>query len=108
MAWEQRRGRKYYYRARRVDSRVVKEYLGVGAVAEAAASADAALKQERLDGTQRRRHAEASLDELKQQFEKYWKATERLASLALIACRYHRRRGEWRLKRGSRSCPKGA
>ena len=44
MALEIRGGKKYVYRSRRINGRVVKEYLGSGAEAEEAARRDAATR----------------------------------------------------------------
>jgi hypothetical protein len=46
MGWEARRGRgRYYTRTRKVAGRCVREYVGTGPAAEAAAAADVARRQ---------------------------------------------------------------
>jgi len=47
VAWERRGNQRYYYRFRRDGGRVVKQYLGCGAAAEAAAAEDAVRRAER-------------------------------------------------------------
>jgi hypothetical protein len=48
MGWETRRGRRYYYRACKVNGRVTKAYGGSGPVAEFLAWQDAQGRSERL------------------------------------------------------------
>lgn len=48
MGWEERKGRRYYYKAERVGGRVVKRYVGTGRLAELAARLTA------LDAEQRK------------------------------------------------------
>jgi len=102
MAWEKRKnGRLYYYRATREGKRVVKQYVGTGPAAEAAAQADA----ERRAARAARRQAE------QQQREAYSAAAEQVAAFGsqvnllmeagLLAAGYHRHdRGAWRKRRG--------
>ncbi len=47
MSWERRGDRWVYYRARRVNGRVVKDYRGTGFVAELEAEEDAQAREER-------------------------------------------------------------
>lgn len=101
MAWETRaRGGRYYTRSRKVDGRVVREYVGGGAVGELAA---------RLDARDRagRRAERARLDVVKREAEAAGAALaeldaigEALARGALLAAGYRRHhRGEWRKRR---------
>jgi hypothetical protein len=100
MAWELRCHKRYYYRSRRVGDRVLKQYLGRGPAAEAAARED----EEKQAARVARRYA-AAIE--KAQAEP---ARELLAELngqvtmavhtALTAAGYHRHGGEWR-KRGA-------
>ena len=96
MGWE----RGYYYRVRKVNGRVVREYIGAGKVGELVAQMDA-LERERR-----------GLEALKQRREKdEWKAidadmkavNERIdlaARAALLAAGFHlHKRGEWRKRR---------
>jgi hypothetical protein len=53
MGWEARGNRLYYFRYRKINGRVTREYLGAGAVAELAFAAD------RLRRADRRAEAEA-------------------------------------------------
>ena len=46
MGWEDRNGRRYYYRKRREGSRVVSEYYGAGPFAETLSTEDQARQQD--------------------------------------------------------------
>jgi hypothetical protein len=95
--------RGYYYRARKVDGRVVREYVGAGDVAALVAQMDDLEREKRklarIEELARREEAEAldaPLDELDE-------LTELLARAALLAAGYHcHKRGEWRKRRARR------
>ena len=96
MAWE----RGYYYRVRKVNSRVVREYIGTGAVAELIAQKDALERERRqLEALEKRLEKEdlkALDDELKAVNER----TDLAAHAALLAAGFHlHKRGEWRRRR---------
>jgi hypothetical protein len=101
MGWESRRGRgRYYTRSRKVNGRVVREYVGGGLVGALAA---------REDETRRRmRDAErAALEADRDAFEAaaaahdaFARAADALMTAALVAAGYHRHdRGQWRKRR---------
>jgi hypothetical protein len=100
--WEKReRGGLYYTRSRKEDGRVVREYVGIGALGEIAALED--------EYERRRRELEAafwkeereSLDQLVAPVDELCEAAEVLARAALLAAGYRRHnRGEWRKRRG--------
>jgi len=104
MGWQQRGRSRAYYRSERVGSRVVRRYLGTGAVAELAAAVDDLRRLERIIEI-RERHAEqerfaaaaAPLLEL-------CDCSERLACAALLAAGFHRHdRSRWRRTRGPKT-----
>jgi hypothetical protein len=101
MGFEQRKAQKYYYRARRENGRVVKQYLGAGPAAAEAAAQDQARRRRRQQERDRQRELAAQYDALAGGLEPYWQACERLLALALAAHGYYRRRGEWRRRRAS-------
>ena len=92
-------GRPYYYRAHRVDGRLVRTYIGAGDVATAAAQADA---QERAERTALRK----SIDERHRQIgaviapvRSASKCIHDLAAAILIDAGYFRHdRGKWKLR----------
>jgi hypothetical protein len=101
MGWETRRGQgRYYTRSRKVNGRVIREYVGTGLVAELAAEQDAEVRAQRLAARERLQHeatrwasAAAPLNELSQ-------VLDGLTAAALIAAGYHRHhRGAWRKRR---------
>jgi hypothetical protein len=97
--------RGYYYRVRRENGRVVREYVGSGVVAEMAARLD---MLEREKGREKRRldaealrNEKATLDALDANLEALIESTDLLAHAALVAAGYHQhKRGEWRKRRG--------
>jgi hypothetical protein len=103
MAWETRRGRRYYYRARKVGGQVVMEYVGSGALAELVAEQDQA---ERLTRQASRARAAAVQTEARGG-EAHVRSLDALASLlarATLAAEGFRRhrRGAWRRPRRAR------
>ncbi len=110
MAWEKRqRGGLYYTRSRRVGGRVVREYLGMGALAEALAQQDAearARRRERAAAERRAREADAALEGL---VDELCANLDTLTHATLMLAGYHRHhRGDWRRRRKQHDDGEGA
>ena len=105
MAWEKReRGGPYYTRSRKVDGRVVREYVGGGILGEIAARMDAHERRQREEAATFWREEREHLEALDGLMEELWEAAEVLSRAALLASGYHQhKRGEWRKKRGDQS-----
>ena len=102
MALETRSRRSvYYYRARKVDRRVVKRYIAAGRAAVAARDADARLRiVERIEAEERR-SALAAFEAEEALLADLCRRAELLARGALLGAGYRRHdRGEWRKRRG--------
>ena len=99
MSWERRRQQLYYYRARREGGRVIKEYVGSGPAAVAAAKQDLARRAERAAEQERRQ-----LDTiLREQIAGVGDEADALVSAALLAAGFHRpQRKPWRKRRSRR------
>jgi len=104
MSWDvKRRGRKagYYYVGRRVDGRVVKQYLGTGPAAEAVARAVERRQRERTAA----RLARLRLAEADRLAAEALKLAVLLARAELLIAGFHRHHGggHWRRRRGGRA-----
>jgi hypothetical protein len=99
--WERReRGGLYYYRSRRVNGQVEKEYIGSGPLAELAAEADALERRQREEEARAWRAERDYLEALDKQTEELCEASEILVRAALLAAGYRQHhRGEWRKQR---------
>jgi hypothetical protein len=96
MGWE----RGYYYRVRRVNGRVVREYVGRGEVAELIARMDALERERRHLDALALRHEKAELATLEADIDALAETTDLAARAALLAAGYHRHHcGEWRKRR---------
>lgn len=99
MGWD--KDRRYYTRSRRVNGRVVREYVGGGAVGELAAQLDAINRQKRgaeRDALQTELDAVAALDAPLAELDEL---ADLLARAALAAAGYVQHHcGEWRKRRG--------
>jgi multidrug efflux pump subunit AcrA (membrane-fusion protein) len=98
MGWE--RGR-YYTRSRKVNGRVVREYVGAGLVGILAAQLDAEHRELRALKRAEVRAARDELDALDEPLEQLNALADRLVRVALLVAGYQQhKRGEWRKKRG--------
>ena len=86
MAWE-RRGddRCYYYRSRRVDGRVVRDYFGSGAVGQFAADIIAEARDRQADLIRAREAERARLDGLDGAVDQLDQACELMTEAVLTA-----------------------
>jgi len=102
MGWESRqRGGFYYTRSRKVNGRVVREYLGSGAPGQIAALEDEYERRRREEQAAYERELREELDALDASVEELSRASDLLVRTALIVSGYRQHnRGEWRLRRG--------
>ena len=106
MGWETRGHRGHYYtRSRRIDGRVVREYIGCGRKGELAAIAD----------TERRAQREAERAAIRAERERVQAIDAELAALhqivdqltrsALLAAGFERHKRQWRHRRDDHDHP---
>jgi hypothetical protein len=103
MGWEPRGNGFYYFRYRKVNSRVVREYVGAGAVAELAAAADALRRADQRAALEARRAEEASWQAALAPLMELSRVADLMARAALLAGGYHRHARTWRKKRNVNS-----
>ena len=97
MGWEPRGNKCYYFRYRKVDGRVTRQYLGAGAVAELAAAADALRRADRRAALEARRAEEARWRAALTPLVELCRAADLMARATLLAAGYHRHsRSSWR------------
>ena len=96
MGWE----RGYYYRVRKVNGRVVREYVGAGKVAQLAAETDALERRERQLKDSEQRQKRDELEALDAELKHMNEMTDLVARAALLAAGFHlHNRSEWRKRR---------
>ena len=103
MAWEERGGRRYYYRKVWKDGRCFSVYEGGGAVGELAAERDARERAESRGVTRDTRAELAALDKVDAMIDSQWRDVKAAAEEALEAAGYHRHKRQWRLKRDAKA-----
>jgi hypothetical protein len=97
MGWD--RGR-YYTRSKKVNGRVIREYVGTGRIAVLFAQLDAITRGAREKEATAARAERERLQELEIPVTELNAVTDLLAQAALLAAGYRRHhRGEWRRKR---------
>jgi hypothetical protein len=100
MGWETRRNGTYYYRARKVGGRVLKEYVGAGPLAEVAAAADVRARNECIWIAEQQRAERTSPAAIDGLLGSFIDATEALTRATLVLAGFHcHHGGEWRRRR---------
>jgi hypothetical protein len=100
MAWYQV-GARYFYRNRRVGRRVIREYLGTGALAQLLADADALRRARRRAQAEARSNERACWHEAQELLRQLREGAGLLARAALLEAGYRQHdRGDWRRRRG--------
>jgi hypothetical protein len=99
MAWDE--SARYYSRSRRVNGRVVREYIGGGPVGRLAAYQDAEKHRERAEARAARMAERAELDALADSVRDLDDAADLVVQAAMLATGHRQHnRGEWRKRRG--------
>ena len=103
MAWETRqRGGRYYTRSKKINGRVIREYVGTGLVGQLAAAADERERAQRQAQQAAWRAERERIESAIAPLEEFDDMVETLARGSLLLAGYHRHhRGEWRRKRGT-------
>ena len=103
MAWETRKGGgRYYTRSKKINGRVIREYVGAGLKGELAAAADARARAEREAEKAAWRTEQGRMEAALAPFEDFYKGVETLVRGSLLLAGYHQHHcGEWRRKRGT-------
>lgn len=101
MAWERRRGGRYYYTKRREGRRVVSEYVRNGyGTADCIAELTELRKQER-EGEARLRRMERRKDrDIDHELDEIVRQAQETAAEYLRSLGYHQHKRQWRLQRG--------
>ena len=102
--WEKReRGGLYYTRSRKVNGKVVREYVGGGPVGKIAALEDEYERRRREEEAVFWKEEREHLEALAAPVEEMCETSEVIARAVLVASGYHRHnRGEWRKRREQR------
>jgi hypothetical protein len=101
MGWETRRGRgRYYTRSRKVNGRIIRDYVGTGLVADLAAQQDAEERAQRLAERERLQQEAARWASACAPLMQLSQLLDGLTAAPLIAAGYHQHhRGAWRKRR---------
>lgn len=99
MSWEDRDGRRYYYRKHRIGQRVVSEYVGSGLLAEMVSEQDEMDRQQRMQGHEEFERLKTNDKNLGSELDSLIEATRACVRASLLISGFHPHRGQWRKKR---------
>jgi len=98
MGWDKGR---YYTRSKKVNGRVLREYIGVGPVAAAVAQVDALQRSARLAQRDVLKVEQAEAEAVEADLKAFLELTDLAVRAALTGAGFHQhKRGEWRKRRG--------
>jgi hypothetical protein len=99
MAWD--RGR-YYTRSRKVNGRVVREYVGCGEIGERAAKADARERKRRASEREAWLAEKQQIEAVEQAVGRVCEAADVIAKAAMLVAGFYFHKGEWRRRHVTR------
>ena len=96
MGWEKGR---YYTRSRKVNGRVVREYVGGGEVGAMAARVDAINRERRQRERDAWRSEQEEMDTIDAAVDNVCQVADIVAKATMVAAGFYCHRGEWRRRR---------
>ena len=103
MGWERRRNQRYYYRSRRENGRVIREYVGGGERGRLAAEVDAAARATVAAARQVRRELQQPIEELQRQFDEVARLVDLVVTCQLLSAGWKCHHRQWRSSGHGRS-----
>jgi hypothetical protein len=95
--------RGYYYRKRKVNGKVISDYVGKGPIADLFVLADAQIAENRREAKRAWQAEKDEMEAIDQSLEELNRRIDLLARATLVAAGYHQHhRSEWRKKRNGR------
>lgn len=109
MGWETRNDRgRYYTRSRRVQGRVIREYVGCGIAGELAAAADAERRAEREAERATIKAERQRVQAINAELAALHQIVNQLTRGALLAAGFERYKRQWRHRRDDTNRPRQA
>ena len=99
MSWEDRNGRRYYYKKRREGRRVVSEYYGSGEFAALLADLDYLDREEEREERRAERRELAKCLDFDHEINQVLDICSDLVGAALLLAGFHPHKGQWRRRR---------
>lgn len=96
MSWQKQHKKSYYYRSKRINGRVVTEYVGSGQNIAQSIQAEAAQRAAERAALQR-------YEQIKQQLDECEELVRILTYATLLINGYHQHKNQWRKKRVKRN-----
>lgn len=101
MSWETRtRGTSYYTRSKRINGRIIRQYIGRGELAERLAAADGRERELRAMVRRDQQLERERIEDQAAPIAALHADVDVLVRAALLGAGYHRHHGEWRRRRG--------
>ena len=103
MGWEKRGNKSYYYRKRREGGRVRSEYVGRGDVAQISVELIQNDQRDRKTGREALRYAQQAEKAIDRQLATAEAAIYAITDAKLSSEGYHKHKGQWRKRHGSKA-----
>jgi len=99
MSWKNINGRRYYYKSKRVGSRVESTYFGAGQSGSLMAEIDEFERLERAAQRWAEREEREESDAEERAIAEWFDHVQAVADAAMVEAGFHKHRGQWRRKR---------
>ena len=99
MAWEPRGNNIYYYRKKRIDGKVISEYVGKGVRAQKIASMYLAVKEKKKKEDDNIRQQKKQFYLLNNQIIQMSLLSDQMVGYFLTTAGFHKHKGQWRRRR---------
>jgi len=96
LAWEYRGIVPFYYRSRRVNGRVVREYVGGGEKGQRAAEADQACREERKQTERQRAATRQPAHDLAMHIRQFGSVLDQLVVCQLVCAGWRQKCRQWK------------